>query len=480
VSLRWAIRILVTLAAVAVLVGCQLDAVVDLDVDQDGSGTVVVTGQLDAEANAQLGGLATQLRVTDLERSGWDITQTDTEAGGVEVVAVKAVANRNDWQPTLDEIAGPGVFTNVRIETDDAFANTSQQLSFEVDLSQGWDLAASPEFTEALGGEPFGAPIASLTNGRSLDEIVSVDVVATVVDDPDGTPASGTYTARFDGDPVQVRLASTTEHSTAILLRWIAMALFALFGLATVLAITGIVVQRKTASRRPATTPSTLASRVPGSDRTTAQPSVTRSRSTATRLVVIDPLAVLYGYASPFADEVLPFVRSQGSDVRADVLQDAYDDLITGAIDTDDFWDRSELAGHDFDALLVEQRQLRSGAGRFMNDLEEAGLRLAAVTNDAEAWSGRVRHRDRLTGMVPWLVSSKVGSPKSSLGIFEVTRRESGVAYRQCLCVDSSIETLDAARELGMRTVLFDSGAIALPEIVGHRIVTDLRDVLDD
>ena len=350
-SLRWAIRILVTLAAVAVLVGCQLDAVVDLDVDQDGSGTVVVTGQLDAEANAQLGGLATQLRVTDLERSGWDITQTDTEAGGVEVVAVKAVANRNDWQPTLDEIAGPGVFTNVRIETDDAFANTSQQLSLEVDLSQGWDLAASPEFTEALGGEPFGAPIASLTNGRSLDEIVSVDVVATVVDDPDGTPASGTYTARFDADPVQVRLASTTEHSTAILLRWIAMALFALFGLATVLAITGIVVQRKTASRRPATTPSTLASRVPGSDRTTAQPSVTRSRSTATRLVVIDPLAVLYGYASPFADEVLPFVRSQGSDVRADVLQDAYDDLITGAIDTDDFWDRSELAGHDFDAL---------------------------------------------------------------------------------------------------------------------------------
>ena len=40
--------------------------------------------------------------------------------------------------------------------------------------------------------------------------------------------------------------------------------------------------------------------------------------------------------------------------------------------------------------------------------------------------------------------------------------------------IDTRIEHLDAARELGMRTALYDADGLDLPELVGHPVVRDL------
>jgi len=62
--------------------------------------------------------------------------------------------------------------------------------------------------------------------------------------------------------------------------------------------------------------------------------------------------------------------------------------------------------------------------------------------------------------------------------MFEVLRRESSIAHGHCLYVDSNIENLDAARDLGMKTALFDTGDLDLPAMVGHTVITDFKALL--
>jgi len=107
--------------------------------------------------------------------------------------------------------------------------------------------------------------------------------------------------------------------------------------------------------------------------------------------------------------------------------------------------------------------------------MQKRRIPVAATTNDAETWSTQVRERDRLSAVWPWLISAAVGTRTSNGAMFEVLRRESGVAHGHCLYVDADLESLDAAKELGMKTALFDTGALDLPAVVGHPIVTDLK-----
>jgi len=480
------VRAVVISALMLVVAACQVDVTVDLDVAADGGGMVAVQAAFDADANSSLGGIADQLRTGDAGRAGWDISTIDADDGDVVVTATKTVPDRDQWQAALDEIVGPGVFNNVAVTTDDSFAKARQTLELELDTSQGWDLFSDNGVAAALGGEQFGAPVESLTNGRTIDDIVAVQITITLVSDPDGSaaPATGRFVHRFDSEEsLQIRLGSTAEDSTAMLLRWVALALFSLFVLATVLAITGVVLQRRSDRLRPAPTPASLASRVPGaaaagtdaSASTAADPRAKGGDSV--RLVVVEPLSVLYKQSRPFDAYVLPFVREHRGVARADTILDGYRSVVSGATDTEAFWQLCDIDVDPatLDDAFVALRRLRSGAAAFLNEMQERRVPVAATTNDASAWSHAMRDRDRLRSVWPWLVSAEVRTTTSNVAMFEVLRRESGVAHRHCLYVDTNLDSLDAAKELGMKTALFDTGDLDLPEMIGHLVITDFK-----
>ena len=475
------------------LAACQADVAVDLDVQPDGSGTVRLAVSVDWEADQALGGLASQLRTSDLADAGWDLSVLQADDGSTLVIATKPVDGDDNWQPVLDEIAGPGVFRNVEVTRDAAFATAEQELTMQLDLREGWDLFSDDEVAAALDGQPFGAPIESLTDGRAIDDIVNVTVNVTVASSDDGAPAGQTYSPRFDdAEPTPVQVASLSENATAKLLRWIAIALFSLFMLATVLATTGIVLQRRADRLRPAPTPATLASRVPGAPpaaattSAAAAPAARRAARSAAapsddqvRLVVIEPLSVLYQQSRVVDAHLLPFVRDQGGAARADTIVEGHRALVAGSSDTATFWELCGVDGDpdELDDAYVEQRSLRGGAADFLAEMQRRRIPVAAITNDATVWSERARDRDRLSAIWPWLISSTVGTTTAmaSGAMFEVLRRESGVAYGHCLYVDTDIANLDAAESLGMKTVLFDTGDLDLPDVVGHPVVTDFR-----
>ena len=481
-----AVRGVFTAFVLLVLSACQVDVTVDLAVDENGGGFVSVQTAFDDDAASKLGDLTSQLRVNDAERAGWTVETAESDDGGVVVTARKAVTSRLQWQEVLDEIAGPGVFSDARVETADSFARARQSLALTMDLSDGWDLLSDEGVAAALGGERFGAPIDRLSEGRSIDEIVAVHVNATVVSDADAeaAPAASSFTHRFDSsEPLRINLRATAENSTAILMRWISFALFSLFVLATALAITGVVLQRRADRLRPPPTPASLASRVPGAAVATTvgsaaptQQAQSGQRETV-RLVVIEPLSTLYEQSKSADECLLPFVRDQGGTARADTILDGFRDLLAGSTDTESFW---QLCGMDndgsgLDEQFVARRHLRDGAGDFLQEMQERRIPVAATSNDAAIWSYKARERHRLSGVWPWLVSAEVGATTANGAMFEVLRRESGVAHRHCLYVDSDLASLDAAKELGMKTALFDTGDLDLPEIIGHPVIKDFK-----
>ena len=474
----------VAIAALIILLSaCQVDVAVDLQVQEHGGGTVAVQAVFDEQASTTLGDLGDQLRVSDLARAGWDVDVSPGESGGVAVSASKAVSDRDQWQSVLDELAGPGVFTGVRVQAIDGFAQSQQSLVFDVDLSGGWDLFSDSGVADALNGEPFGAPIASLVGGQAIDDLVAIQVTGSVVSDADAAaaPASGSLAPRFDDEePARFSATANTENSTAVLLRWIAYALFLLFALATMLAITGIVLQRRSDRLRPAPIPASLSSRVPGAassaPASAPAPAEVRNKTEAVRLVIIEPLTVLYTQGQSVESALLAFVRDHRGTARADIILDGHRSLVAGTMDTPAFWELCGL-GEDhgnFDQMFVEGRRLRSEAAGFLKEMQQRRIPVAATTNDAATWSSMARERDRLSAVWPWLASAEVGTTTASGAMFEVLRRESGVAHGHCLFVDSELASLDAAKELGMKTALFDTGDLDLPEIVGHPVVTDL------
>ena len=73
-GLRAPLRLLLVIAALGALLGCQAKLSVHVTVESNGSGSVEVGVGLDDEAVAKAGDLGSQLRVDDLRAAGWTVT----------------------------------------------------------------------------------------------------------------------------------------------------------------------------------------------------------------------------------------------------------------------------------------------------------------------------------------------------------------------------------------------------------------------
>ena len=184
---------------------------------------------------------------------------------------------------------------------------------------------------------------------------------------------------------------------------------------------------------------------------------------------------MLYQQPNPVDEVLLPFVRHMGGQARADTIIDGYKSVLAGSMETPAFWPLCGVDGEGLDESYAALRELRSGAKDFLAEMQRRRVPIAAVTNDAEVWSELARERDRLHAVWPWVVSAEAGAPKPDFGVFEVLHRQSGVAYRHCLYVDTDLASLDAARDLGMKTALFDADGLGLGDTSDHPVVTGFK-----
>ena len=155
---------LLSLLVIVGLAGCEATAQVNVDVAEDGSGTVEVVVELDREALGRIGGLDA-IDTGDLDAAGWTVADPELLEGGTMKLRVEKDYGRpGDLQPTLDEISGPdGPLQGLQVNVLDKFGGTKYvldgRLVTEVNLAQFSDQGVA----DALDGLPLGRSEKNLT-----------------------------------------------------------------------------------------------------------------------------------------------------------------------------------------------------------------------------------------------------------------------------------------------------------------------------
>jgi putative hydrolase of the HAD superfamily len=115
-----------------------------------------------------------------------------------------------------------------------------------------------------------------------------------------------------------------------------------------------------------------------------------------------------------------------------------------------------------FDALHANEAMLD-----LMRELRGRGYRMAILTNNVREWEQEWRAKLPIDEIFETVVDSAwVGLRKPDHAIYELTvERLGSVETQDCLFVDDNELNVEAARELGMTAVHFESNEQAIPEI---------------
>jgi hypothetical protein len=249
---------LIAVGLLLLLTACRVDVAVHVDMNENGSGNVLVEVTTDADVVAQAEGLAEDLRFDDLTAAGWVVDgPATTPSGGLAVSMQHSFDTPEQATALLATLSGTdGPLRSV------SFSRTAtvHDITYTVAGSARVDSLsafADSELIAAVGGTPYVDDIAAA--GLSADEAVNLTLTVTLP----GTVATSTATPDENGaitwtipvDGVQVDLAATTAKSLERGGIWPVLsngAFFALivWGVLSVVAIIGIARARRRRSRR--------------------------------------------------------------------------------------------------------------------------------------------------------------------------------------------------------------------------------------
>lgn len=236
-------RLRVLLALSLVLLGaCELRTEVNVDVEEDGSGTVEVGAGVDDDTLERWPSLLDDLALDDLLTAGWEVAGPAREADGRTWVRLRhAFATPEGVGPLVEQVAGDqGPFRDFTLARDDSFAETTYRFDGVVDFSGGVEaLTEDPELAQALGADPLDLLEEEI--GAAVDQVIGVEVAVRLPGDVESnapTQASNGAVWRpsvLERDAVELSAAGTITRTSRYV--WAAVAAAAGAALVVFLAV---------------------------------------------------------------------------------------------------------------------------------------------------------------------------------------------------------------------------------------------------
>lgn len=153
-------RLALLLAGILALTGCQLDVVVDVVVDPDGTGTITVTAEADPELVNEVPTIADDLVLDDVAAAGWAIDGPNPTPGGGLVLTLTHDFEGKDEATNLLRSLGPPFNEPVigRGQDGDSATNTARA---NLGLPDGYATFADDDLISAVGDVPFASQLAT-------------------------------------------------------------------------------------------------------------------------------------------------------------------------------------------------------------------------------------------------------------------------------------------------------------------------------
>lgn len=222
--------VLILLAAV-LLAGCRVDARVQINLDDDGSGTVTTTLTLDEEAVQRAGGpeqLGDDVPLDDLAAAGWKVSPwIPAKDGAYTVTLAQDFTGEEELNNRLADLAGvDGALRDAEITRERSGLSSTDGLSLTVD---GSDPSPGVVADSALANQlrSFGIDPAAIEEQLEKELRTSVHLTVAVTL-PDGSET--VVTANQDG-PQTLSVSQSARNWDHIVQLGIALALALLAGL---------------------------------------------------------------------------------------------------------------------------------------------------------------------------------------------------------------------------------------------------------
>lgn len=173
------------------------------------------------------------------------------------------------------------------------------------------------------------------------------------------------------------------------------------------------------------------------------------------RILVLDAMGVIYPVGDDVRDLLCPFVHEQGGETDDTRIASLYREASLGRLSARDFWQAVRLDPGLEDSYL-SRFALTAGFRDFLDAPPSCVAGLWCLSNDVSEWSLGLRRRfDLESRFQGFVISGDVGLRKPDPGIYQHLVRRTGAEPQQMIFVDDRPANLNAARALGMETVLF-------------------------
>lgn len=174
-------------------------------------------------------------------------------------------------------------------------------------------------------------------------------------------------------------------------------------------------------------------------------------------ILILDAMGVLYQAGDDVAELLVPFVHEHGAPgLTAEAIEQAYLTASLGEISAREFWQRMSVDPRLEDDYLARHR-LIAGTRDTLPLLKARFGRVACLSNDIASWSIKLRRSFGLEQWIdPWFISGDLGLRKPSPEIYRLAADRLASQPGDIVFVDDRPRNLEAAKALGIRTVLLD------------------------
>jgi HAD superfamily hydrolase (TIGR01509 family) len=176
------------------------------------------------------------------------------------------------------------------------------------------------------------------------------------------------------------------------------------------------------------------------------------------RILVLDAMGVMYPLGDDVRDLLCPFIKEHGGEADTTKIEALYREASLGRRSARDFW-RAVGVDPELEEKYLRRFELTPGLVDFLQSPPPHLAGVWCLSNDLSEWSVGLR---RMFGLEPlfqgFVISGDVGVRKPDGAIYRHLFQQARVEPQQTIIVDDRRANLDAAKGLGMATVLFTLG----------------------
>jgi putative hydrolase of the HAD superfamily len=172
-------------------------------------------------------------------------------------------------------------------------------------------------------------------------------------------------------------------------------------------------------------------------------------------ILVLDAMGVIYPVGDDVSDLLCPFIKEHGGEADSSKIEALYREASLRQKSARDFW-RAVGVDPEREEKYLRRFKLTPGLLDFLHSPPAHLAGVWCLSNDVSDWSLGLRRRFDLESYFQgFVISGDVGVRKPDAAIYRHLFQQAGAEPQQTIFVDDRRANLDAAKALGMKTVLF-------------------------